>query len=86
MSAGSTPAVPGYTLVSRVDCHLCEVMLEELHAFLGGAHTPVRVVDVDQDAGLKRRFGHKVPVLLLDGEVVCYGRFDRAEAERLSRR
>jgi predicted thioredoxin/glutaredoxin len=79
-------AVPGYTLVSRADCHLCEVMLEELRAFLGAGAPPIRVVDVDQDADLKRRFGHQVPVLLLDGEVVCHGRFDAAEAERLSRR
>ena len=33
---------------------------------------PVSVVDVDSDPELTRRFGIKVPVLLLDGSVICH--------------
>lgn len=76
---------PHWTLVSRIDCHLCERMHEELNAFLGERAADVTVVDVDADESLRRRFGHKVPVLLIDGEIACFGRFERGEVERLTR-
>ena len=50
-------------------------------AFLGPA-AQVPVLDVDADAELRRRYGHKVPVLLHAGEIVCFGRFDLTEVER----
>lgn len=59
-------------------------MLAELAA-LGRtlALPPVDVVDVDSDPQLLRRHGLDVPVLLLDGSVVCRHRLDRAELLRL---
>jgi hypothetical protein len=41
------------------------------------------VVDVDSDPRLKRRHGLDVPVLLLDGLVVCRHRLDLKELTRL---
>jgi predicted thioredoxin/glutaredoxin len=75
---------PRLTVVQRHDCELCEEMLREL-ALLGRrrALPPVEVVDVDADPVLKRRHGFDVPVLLLDGSVVCRHRLDRTELERL---
>ena len=46
---------------------------------------PLEVVDVDADPQLKRRHGLEVPVLLLDGTVVCRHRLDREELTRLLR-
>ena len=46
---------------------------------------PLEVVDVDADPQLKRRHGLEVPVLLLDGTVVCRHRLDREELMRLLR-
>jgi predicted thioredoxin/glutaredoxin len=46
---------------------------------------PVEVVDVDSDPVLRRRHGLDVPVLLLDGSVVCRHRLDVAELKRLLR-
>lgn len=46
---------------------------------------PVTVVDVDSDPELVRRYGLNVPVLLLDGTVVCRHRLDVAELRRLLR-
>jgi predicted thioredoxin/glutaredoxin len=62
-------------------------MLAELHA-LGRTLSlpPVEVVDVDADPVLKRRHGLDVPVLLLDGTVVCRHRLDTVELIRLLRR
>jgi predicted thioredoxin/glutaredoxin len=45
----------------------------------------VEVVDVDGDPLLQRRHGLDVPVLLLDGTVVCRHRLDPDELRRLLR-
>ena len=58
-------------------------MLAELQHFATGRDATIELVDVDRDATLKTRYGHKIPVLLLDGEPVCHGHFDAAEVERL---
>ena len=70
----------------RRDCQLCDEMLAEL-AMLGRLVPlpPLEVVDVDSDPQLKRRHGLEVPVLLLDGTVVCRYRLDREELTRLLR-
>jgi hypothetical protein len=74
------------TLVHRRDCQLCDDMLDELTA-LGRRRPlpPLEVVDVDSDPQLKRRHGLEVPVLLLDGTVVCRHRLDLEELTRLLR-
>jgi len=75
------------TVVHRRDCQLCDEMLAELALF--GRLVPLpplEVVDVDADPQLKRRHGLEVPVLLLDGTVVCRHRLDREELTRLLRR
>jgi len=61
-------------------------MLDELTA-LGRRRPlpPLEVVDVDSDPQLKRRHGLEVPVLLLDGTVVCRHRLDLEELTRLLR-
>ncbi len=59
-------------------------MLAELAA-LGRtlALPPIDLRDVDSDPQLARRHGLDVPVLLLDGTVVCRHRLDRGELLRL---
>ena len=44
---------------------------------------PVTVVDVDSDPDLVRQFGLKVPVLLLDGSVICHYTLNSQELLRL---
>jgi hypothetical protein len=62
-------------------------MLAELEALKGSVELPpIEIVDVDADPDLTRRFGLHVPVLLLDGIVVCRHRLDAAELLRLLRR
>jgi predicted thioredoxin/glutaredoxin len=74
------------TVVHRHDCALCEKMLNELAALgTSVALPPIEVVDVDADPLLQRRHGLDVPVLLLDGSVVCRHRLDRGELTRLLR-
>ena len=71
-------------VVSREGCGLCEQMLHELADLeRTQAVPPVTVVDVDSDADLARRFGLKVPVLLLDGSVICHYTLNSKELLRL---
>jgi predicted thioredoxin/glutaredoxin len=65
---------------------LCDEMVSDLQA-LGRrvALPPIDVVDVDSDPELVRRYGLNVPVLLLDGTVVCRHRLDADELQRLLR-
>jgi hypothetical protein len=75
------------TVVHRHECELCDEMLAELEALKVSMDLPpIDVVDVDGDPDLRRRFGLHVPVLLLDGTVVCRHRLDAAELMRLLRR
>ena len=74
------------TVVHRHDCELCDEMLTELRALATTTTLPpIDVVDVDSDPVLQRRHGLDVPVLLLDGSVVCRHRLDAAELKRLLR-
>jgi predicted thioredoxin/glutaredoxin len=71
-----------FTLYTRAGCSLCEEMQDELASLPQAAAIPVRLTDVDQDPALRLRYGHKVPVLLLGGELVCHGRLDVEEVEK----
>jgi hypothetical protein len=74
------------TLVERRDCELCETMAHAL-AVLARCERlpPLERLDVDSDPLLLRRHGLEVPVLLLDGLVVCRHRLEPEELLRLLR-
>jgi hypothetical protein len=57
-------------------------MLQELTGLPESRGFVVEVLDVDADAAARSRYGHKVPVLLLAGELVCHGRLDREELRK----
>ena len=71
-------------VLSREGCGLCQDMLHAL-AELERSQSlpPVTVVDVDSDPELTRQFGLKVPVLLLDGSVICHYTLNSKELLRL---
>ena len=74
------------TVLHRHDCELCEEMLAALERLKTTLALPaIEVVDVDSDPELKRRHGFDVPVLLLDGTVVCRHRLEESELRRLLR-
>jgi len=77
----------GLVVLSREGCGLCEQMLRELAELeLAQSIPPVSIVDVDSDPELSRQFGLKVPVLLLDGSVICHYTLNSNELLRLVRR
>jgi hypothetical protein len=70
--------MPQWTVYSRPGCGLCEELINELAATLGTDQAArVLVIDVDSDVESKRKYGHRVPVLLADGEFVCAYRLER---------
>jgi len=70
-------------LYSREGCGLCEEMLEELIPWARARGLAVEVLDVDADPDARRRYGYRVPVLVLDGEPVQHGRLEIDALERL---
>ena len=71
-------------VLSREGCGLCHDMLLELAELERNQSIPaVRVVDVDSQPELSLKYGLKVPVLLLDGSVICHYTLNSKELLRL---
>jgi hypothetical protein len=68
--------VPRLAVYTREGCALCDEMIVEIGAWIEGRGLEVAILDVDADAAAQARYGLKVPVLTVDGEPVCSGRFD----------
>jgi Glutaredoxin-like domain (DUF836) len=71
-----------FVLYSRPGCGLCEEMLSDLAALPAAQGVAVDVLDVDREPAAKKRYGHKIPVLLYAGELVCHGRLDTEEVHK----
>ena len=76
---------PRLVLYTRHGCGLCDEMQAALAPWLAarGLTLALRALDIEPDPVVRRRFGLKVPVLLVDGEVACFGHLDLASVERL---
>ncbi len=74
--------VSGLVLYVREGCHLCEQFHVELSVDLGPAVERLRVLDVDRDTDLAVRFGLRVPVLELDGDILCEATYDGPRVRR----
>ena len=66
---------------SRLGCHLCECLIEELVPLLA-ARGELEVRDVDTNGDWLERFGKRVPVVTIDDHIVCEVRLDRPAVER----
>jgi hypothetical protein len=75
-------AEPRLTLVTRPDCHLCDVAKEAIARVAAATGESWRELDVTSDVELEREYGDRVPVTLLDGRE--HG-FWRVEEDRLLR-
>jgi hypothetical protein len=80
------PVASRLTVLHRRDCELCDEMLAGLASLRSRLPLPpIELVDVDSDPELRRRHGLDVPVLLVDGTVVCRQRLEEDELRRLLR-
>ena len=71
------------TLYSKADCHLCREAEEVVRRVFGARQ--VDVVDIIGDRRLEDEFVFRIPVLVVDGQVLAEGRITMADA-RLARR
>jgi len=71
---------PRVTVVSRVDCHLCDVAKEAVERIAAEEGVSWTSVDVDADPALLDEYSDLVPVILVDGKMHGYW---RVEEDRL---
>lgn len=65
------------TFYTRRDCHLCDSARYVLdRALTDCPDVRIEVIDIDADPELVRRYGHDVPVILLDGRELARHRLD----------
>jgi hypothetical protein len=60
-----------FTLYARSSCTLCETMEAELRPFIRKYNLTIRRQYIDNDPGLEREYGARVPVLSVNGTAIC---------------
>jgi glutaredoxin len=70
------------TVITRVNCHLCDVAKEAVERVAAKAGVTWEELDVDTDTALLDEYSDLVPVILLDGKTHGYW---RVEEDRLLR-
>jgi hypothetical protein len=73
--------LPRVAVYSRPGCHLCERLIEELAPHVRG-RARVEVRNIDTQAQWQRRFGTRIPVVEIDGCVICEYTLDIDAVER----
>jgi hypothetical protein len=69
---------PRVTLYTRSDCGLCDEALDGLRAMLeAGARFELVEVDIESDDRVFAAFLERIPVVELEGEVICELWLDR---------
>jgi glutaredoxin len=68
---------PTLTLYTRVGCHLCEDMEQQLELLQQQHGFSLNVVDIDADSYLKLRYGKRVPVLAAGEQEICHYHLNR---------
>ena len=64
---------------TRTGCHLCE----EAEQLLTRYGLAPRLVDIDAEAGLRERYTHCVPVIVIDGKERFRGRVNEVLLRRI---
>ncbi len=60
------------TVYVRRGCHLCTDMTQALERLRHELDITYTTVDIDRDPDLVGRYGTRVPVLVGDGDEICY--------------
>jgi predicted thioredoxin/glutaredoxin len=68
-----TPAT--LVVYSRPGCHLCEEMIEQLGTLVRG-RARVETRDIESNDTWLKRFAISIPVLEIDGRIVCEGHLE----------
>ncbi len=74
------------TILSRRDCHLCEVAIKMARRVQEEVPFLLKRVDVDSEPGLAQRYGERIPVVLIDQVECASGQVRETELRRAIKR
>lgn len=74
------------TILSRPNCHLCNVVMRIAKNLQQEYPMVVEKVLIDSDPNLVTAFGHRIPVVLVDGIEQCAGKITEGDLRRAIRR
>ena len=74
--------MPTLTLYGKPGCHLCDDARAAVERVTARYDLALEQVDVSRDPGLYARYGERIPVLELDGEMLFEFFVDEAVLER----
>ena len=66
-----------FIIYSRHGCLLCDVMKDELEAMAMFKKGTIKLVDIDNDPDLKKRFNNQIPVLFVDDVEICHYKLNK---------
>ncbi len=70
------------TILSRTDCHLCDVVLRIAQQVQSETPFTLTRVNIDEQADLAARYGDRVPVVLIDQAEVLSGKITEGDFRR----
>jgi glutaredoxin len=70
-------------LFTRAGCHLCDEAWELLEGMRDRYGLELQAQDVDADPAWVRDYGERVPVVVVNGKVRCWGRIQRVLLRRM---
>jgi glutaredoxin len=73
-------------IYTRPGCHLCDEAKAAISASECNDEFSLEEVNIDQDPALRERYGHDIPVILINGVKAFKHRVDRGEFKRKLRR
>jgi len=74
------------TILSRQDCHLCEVAVKIARRLQEETPFSLTKVDIGEDATLTSRYGARIPVVLIDHVEACAGKITEGDLRRALKR
>ena len=73
-------------IYSRPGCHLCDEAKEVIERVRRRFDFSLRVVNIETDPELEKKYGEQIPVVLINGNKAFKYRVDEAEFERKVKR
>lgn len=73
-------------ILSRPDCHLCEVMKKIAQRLQEEMFFHLSVIDISQDEQALARYGEQIPVVLIDDVQVLSGAMTEGDLRRAIKR
>ena len=66
------------SLYTRRGCHLCEDMEQAVSELAAELNFKTEIIPIDNNAELEQDYGHRVPVLMIEDEMICEYFLDKA--------